>query len=604
MLTFLDSNLTNCKLISRFQDITEIHEDESFWTSLRSSPPPISLPNRFLNQFAAFRKRICINFPTDRSAARAEKDVGIFILTGNLEPPDGHAVSGINPTLVFPDQNRCMDLTPCTPFDAYFPIPLEDQLSMSEEQDLGGPFLYCKSKLQSLITELRSNKHRVVFNFHFTTDCVALCLQNKDLHNKFHVIHCSDFADEVGLANLLPAVTDCLIQDTPESFILTETTRWVKFQKATIAEYVELVLGCPLSMIPTVYGLKLTNHLRLGSPVCVSQHDLTSTNPVTLKWLRAPVAYSSNIPLSVSPALKETFNQLSQFILWRRYISPDVIGDQRLEVIAKMWLPYTPLTLFYILQSLAKRCQWTQGAIESLLDCDVIPASLQLAWRTQLAWLKGKPLLRLTSSKNWLDVYGRGFTNNSSLLLVSKQVKSRLKRPKGEYYNEHFIATNFLADAHCIDHLGWNKNIDQFVQMAPSVLVDPLDRTISFLLAMDHGCDKETLLAIFDYIHINVGCIPLLDNFQSKIVVNSSPSLTCPPPLNDIATTCGLYVINCLESGEDYQMEIGIKSHLIINNICGSYFNQFNFHFLAFYFILFCLLTDCRIKSGHHRPTA
>jgi len=153
---------------------------------------------------------------------------------------------------------------------------------------------------------------------------------------------------------------------------LTETSRWVNFQKSTVAEYVELVLACPLSMIPTVYGLRLANHLLLGSSDCANLHDLTSSNLVTLKWLKTASTYSNNIKLAVSPALKSTIDRITSFIMWRRVMEVNTEDiEQYTGEIAKMWLPYTPLTVMYVLQSLARRCQWVQGAFEFLLETEV-----------------------------------------------------------------------------------------------------------------------------------------------------------------------------------------------------------------------------------------
>lgn len=53
-----------------------------------------------------------------------------------------------------------------TPLDAYFPLPLKEKL---EEKFVAGSsvYVYCKAKLQSLVTELRLRKDRHRFHFYF-----------------------------------------------------------------------------------------------------------------------------------------------------------------------------------------------------------------------------------------------------------------------------------------------------------------------------------------------------------------------------------------------------------------------------------------------------
>ena len=212
------------------------------------------------------------------------------------------------------------------------------------------------------------------------------------MKNKFHIVHCSDYCDVVGLANLLPATTDCLVQDNTDVMILTETTAWANHnvlnEYSTVADYVQLVLGCPLSMIPTLYGLRLTNHLLLSSHKRVKWHDNKSTSPVTLKWLKT-TGFSDNVKLDISSTLNKAVNRLAEMC----FIQPRVLkfGQQRSDADINLcsrqitdtfsFLPYTPITYYYILQSMTKRCVWVDKSIHSLFLNAVSP-ELRLAWRT------------------------------------------------------------------------------------------------------------------------------------------------------------------------------------------------------------------------------
>ena len=170
---------------------------------------------------------------------------------------------------------------------------------------------FCKTRLQWLVTEWRSRKHRIIFHFHIG-DCIDLCRRNESMWNKFHVIYTFDLADRhAGLANLIPAALDCLSIENPQSLLLTETTAWVKLENPTVSEFVEISLGCPLSLVPTLYGVRLVNHHRLGSPDCLKLHDFLFTKPVTLQGLRAP-AYSDNVVMGISPSFKMALERLAE----------------------------------------------------------------------------------------------------------------------------------------------------------------------------------------------------------------------------------------------------------------------------------------------------
>lgn len=150
-----------------------------------------------------------------------DTEIEYFLLTGNLEPRSQNETSAVNPTL---ENSEWKVNYFAIPFDAYFPIPFDEQLSPDFESETSGTitaFVYCKMKLQSLISKLRSNKSRIVFYFHFGSG-LNLCLGNQKLQNRFQIVHCSDLlVDGIGLANLLPAVVNCLVDDMSEALLLT-----------------------------------------------------------------------------------------------------------------------------------------------------------------------------------------------------------------------------------------------------------------------------------------------------------------------------------------------------------------------------------------------
>ena len=208
-----------------------------------------------------------------------------------------------------------------------------------------------------------------------------------------HVIHCSDdLVSQARLANILPIVKGCLASDMPEAVIVTETnyTRGHTGEKPTLAENVEIDLCCPLTMIPTIYGVKLLDHVLLGSSACCQLHDYyLVADPITLKWYRAPVAFSTDIRLQNSPGMKKVVEELVDKCLVKAhplYYAPPERNLFRFfflhnKLLEHEVLRFTPLTFYNVLQPLFDRYNWEEGAIKSIVQ-QCIPSNYQLAWRT------------------------------------------------------------------------------------------------------------------------------------------------------------------------------------------------------------------------------
>ena len=169
-----------------------------------------------------------------------------------------------------------------------------------------------------MVSKLRARRDRVFFYFHFG-DCLELCLREETMKKKFQVIHCSNTILEMaGLVNLLSAASGCLTN--PDAVLLVNIAiscvrSYSSKLNSPIVEFIESSLCCSFSMIPTLNGLRLTNHLQLGSPIPVKLHeDIVKNLVTTLKW-QLSLNYSSNIPLEISPDLGSAIDKLaaSQF---------------------------------------------------------------------------------------------------------------------------------------------------------------------------------------------------------------------------------------------------------------------------------------------------
>ena len=233
-----------------------------------------------------------------------------FIQSGNCQPITGKIVC-INPTFLTMKTENWEVYPFAFPYENYFPVTFEEQLdsNLSFGTDISD-YSFCKNKLQFLVSELRSRKDRITFHHHFG-DCIQLCLENNKFQNKFHVIHCSQLIASVGLANIITATYYCLNEENPDSFLLTETREWKRLENSSLAQYVKMSLCCSISMIPTMYGVRLANHLQLGIPFCTELHDVVLSNTVNLKWCKTP-GYSSNVKLNISATMKEAIDRLAQ----------------------------------------------------------------------------------------------------------------------------------------------------------------------------------------------------------------------------------------------------------------------------------------------------
>ena len=447
-----------------------------------------------------------------------------FLKTGNFDA-DVRQKGCLNSTFLTPDGScnwALTDFLSC-PFDAYFPVPFNDQ--PSSDLDFGNSaYRYCKVKLQSLATGLQNRKDRIAFTFHLNSS-IDLCLKDVKLKSCFQVIHCTDIVDDFGLANILIAATGCLA-DIPESVLLTETRRRAK-PKPTVTKYVEDNLCCPVSLITTVYGVRLANHVGLGSTECHELHNMQFDcskhvqSVITLKWLKAPT-YSTNIKLGLTSDLKMVIERLTDLCHLKLDVKKhfaDVEDGEELPTAR----PLTPLTLFYILQSLLNRLHWVDGTIGHLVQM-AIPSCFSLAWKTMEKWINGHTVL-VMSTMDCAPPGGLKWNGHNCLChvsissvqwwLVGKELLIKHKAQKG-----HPFPPGCLAEAQRIDKI-LNSN-DPLNYMPGS----RLDSNYALLLAPDHGFGiKTTQLCITD---VDTGELIYFTDFfkwfsRSATIVNSNP---------------------------------------------------------------------------------
>ena len=410
------------------------------------------------------------------------------------------------------------------------------------------------------MSELRLRKDRNRFHFYFG-DSLELCLMNEELHNKMHVIHCSaDIGVEAELANILPAVSRCLISDIPEAIIVTESI-FSRFEgrKPTLVEYVEFHLNCPLTMIPTMYGVRLFDHFHLGSSVCCQLHDdFNTATPITLKWHKTPVAYSADIQMEISPAIEKVVRVLAKHcffpsqafyyskkrnidgyrtIYLRSQVTFNHSTKHKLHVVR-----YTPLTFYNIMQSLVNRLNWAEGAIDALLQ-KCAPASYQLAWKTLKTWMKGDQVLLFYNNNSEMR---DAILKNQTTELICVQFILKEVGTRSHYRLDQTVNKDFFLNTHQVLNLNWkdsNADVDTFA--------------VSFLLSKDHALNSATHLFIIDPGHKTLlYSIKLMaKSMHRELVTNLSPRRFAPP-----SAQSNLHrIVRCQESEEEYKILVDLR---------------------------------------------
>ena len=303
-------------------------------------------------------------------------EVKAYFTTGSCRHRKETNFVCINPTLLDPTTQLWRVHHTSSPFDSFFPLSRE-QLELSE---CGSVVRSCQKILKSLTAAYRRRMDTVNIFIHLE-DALEFCL--KENNEKFDVIDSSNLADHVGLANLINVCSKRLA-DNSESLLLTESLTWISLAPSVL-QYVEESLCSPLTMIPTVYGLRLADHVELGEsfPTNLARLLVPAAN---LVWQKAP-AYQ-HIVLSPSPVLDRCLDRLSS----RCFKLPQqkMKSEERCGMIC-----YSPLTYNYVVDAITRRVggsKWLKDAQNAN-----IPQIFNLFQKTTNAWKNGLGVLKMTA---------------------------------------------------------------------------------------------------------------------------------------------------------------------------------------------------------------
>lgn len=313
--------------------------------------------------------------------------------------------AAINPTLLEPKTLRWrIDGSSC-PFDGYFPLSLRELETTYKE---GFATRFCQKKLKSFVTAFRQLKKGSV-KFHFNLD-EDLYFCNFGTSEKFDVIDCSSLADDLGLANLISSSNQRL-RFCLNALLLTESILWCDFA-SSVAQYVEESLCAPLSMIPTLYGVRLAEHHQIESTIKKDKEAL----PIILSWHKAP--RFENVPLGCSPALERCLKKLEKKCFFMEGSSSSWLNKK----ICPLNKFLTPLTLDCVATHLAEQAGKQEGNCRKKFFQSELPDQFSLAQTTLDAWANRRPIVVVTGGQLFSPVLSRLF-NEQKLMLQGPMLR-------------------------------------------------------------------------------------------------------------------------------------------------------------------------------------
>ena len=477
------------------------------------------------------------------------QETKLYFETGNCNSSERNSSATINPTLLEPKTLRWrVDCTSC-PFDSYVPLLLSD---IDGSVNGGIATRHCQKILKTLIGDFQKVKKDVHFHF-ILADCLNICLE--DTTEKFDVIDCSTLADNVGLVNVIVSGIQKL-ELHPRALLLTDTNMWGGIAP-TLKSYVEEWLCAPLSVIPTIYGLRIANPVELGSTKLMGTF-CTGHNcpPATLTWLRCP--RFENVPLGYSPLLERCLKTLEKKCY---FIEDGVEYPAQTRNLNLEW--FTPLTFNFIATRIAE-CAVKEGTdCRMKLSHSRLHPRFALAQRALEDWANNRPVTLVI----YYDVYIPYMEHTSAyrpsflssmlrIILVpidENQMRMSMLLNEGPENHPFSWASN-IPNVHYIDNfqLLYRKKQDGSNHSLQ----------ITFLLPQDHGLGENYSAAVID---ISSG-MPVIFTDSFYVTMRQQP-FNCPHPISKQFSprseaapgNSDFQAVDCQESETDYVVQFKVN---------------------------------------------
>ncbi len=469
----------------------------------------------------------------------------------------------VNPTMLLSKDLKWELYPSVCPFDGYTPFTNEELDTSAKEKVL---IRSCQKILQSLVSSYRRRRDSIKIFFHLE-DPLEYCYTEKNI--KFDVIESSMLAKEIGLSNVITACNG-LLADHLEAVLLTTTFVLLDSEYLSIEKYLEAVLCCPISMIPTIYGLRLAHHVKLGlSSPNIEEYDRR------ISWKKAMKTFE-NVVLSQSPVINQCLDRLAKKCFAPKYsvcYSPASNDDEtELECHEIRW--YSPLTFHYVVSSMMHRiagsCSWLPNVYGN-----VSPA-FQLAKTTQEAWRNGQPILKLTakfdlnSSTNDSTYYSEKLLAHPLLRFVLVPFEGEfiqwqkgllaqlsllaicgLAKEAEELFSARFQNTISFPNVHAIDNFHFQlKNTS-----------DGNKATVTFLLPPDHGLGKTHFGLLFEAVlDLPIFLFKSVESMEKEVFSQPHPFDLKGCKLLFEQEKSLITLDSCVEYEDEYHLKIQVKS--------------------------------------------
>ena len=402
--------------------------------------------------------------PVTAHLAKLHSEIGHYFETGNCGQAINRTAASINPTFLQPMTGKWFVHYATSPFHGYLPLPLKELLESRNVKN-GVIADYCRSELKKLLTGFRKRIDKVMFYFH---PCDALAFCYGDLPYKFDLIDTSNLADFLGLANLLNAASRKLLSD--QSMLITEIMAWLNVAP-TGAKYVQEILFCPLSLIPTLYGFRLMDNVEFGQEALRCTRTMLSSMPTRLRWKKA-ISFD-HVPLVLTPCLKTTLQRL----MGACSVNPSIASGQPV-VHETVCTYFSPLTFFYVLGDLIRRgsIQEPSGLMDTFLS--TLRPVFRKSFETCRAWMEDRSVWLVQLRIAFCPVQQKLFyqaANRGNMLLRLILVPTTEFQ---QFFSGSSAAAKFNDLNSTVNHLIDNFEVN--LKMKSSGLVEWAD--ISFLL--------------------------------------------------------------------------------------------------------------------------
>ena len=326
-------------------------------------------PERYLE----YHLKIACRFSSGELKAKLRSEFRQYFETGNCGQSSTTRTK-VNPTFIHPATGRWFVHYAACPLDGFFPLPM-NELENQKDNKFGVAFGYCRVELKKLLKSFINGKERIKFFFHLS-DALSFCYQDSPL--KFDIVDTSNLADHVGLANILNAAARKL--DSDKSLLITESLQWVKVAP-DVAQYLQEVLCCPHSLIPTIYGLRLLNIVQLGSEKLHSIRFLNGASS-RLRWKKS--LPFEKMPLILSLDLVGSLERLKKLC----FLSPSAPDRCGMDL-------YSPLTFHYILSDMVQRVGFPDPPALVADAISGLPPTFRKSLETIKAWMEHRPVWRV-----------------------------------------------------------------------------------------------------------------------------------------------------------------------------------------------------------------